>query len=78
MDYVSIPLFPQLWDTDLIFTEYAQNPSHFPDVWPLSDAETIDLIPRRLSFDQRPVCPSIVANTNDSRPRRLSSDHYRK
>ena len=84
---LSIPVFPQLWDTYLLFKEYSQNPSHVPDFCPSSDAETIDSSPRRLSFDWRQnywleyqltrvpdVCTSTDAETINSSSSCLSFD----
>ena len=89
-EFLSILVFPQLWDTDIIFTEYAQNPSHVPDVCLLSDAEIIVSSPRRVSFDRRwnywlesqstrvpDVCPSTDAETIELIPSLLSFERCR-
>ena len=67
--FMSITALPKLRDTHLLFTECAQIPV---------TSQTSVLRPSQKRLTHVPdVCPPPVAITNDSRPRRLSSDHHR-
>ena len=52
---LSIPVFPKLWDTDLLYTEYAQNYwlTRIPGKSSQLTRVPVNSSPRRLSVDQR-------------------------
>ena len=71
-EHMSIPVFPKLWDTELLWTECARN-YWLPQV-PVNLSQftwvPVDLSPRRLSVDRRQNYLARVLF--DSSPRRLS------